>query len=189
MRERVELANGTFMVHSAPGRGTTVLASLPSTPCPRRAVRGQRRNLSGRRRNDRPQSGPARAFVGPVGGGGVSVGVGDGLGPGEGLGSGSGSGDGLGSGSGEGLGDGDGAGNGTWVSGPRCSLERRRREVLHRGALERRRHEVVPDQRGDRPAEHRVVALDALEQDLALRVAHPDAGRELRVYPQNQASQ
>src|SRR4029450_5858970 len=29
MRERVELANGTFMVHSAPGRGTTVVASLP----------------------------------------------------------------------------------------------------------------------------------------------------------------
>jgi PAS domain S-box-containing protein len=29
MRERVELANGTFMVHSTPGRGTTVVASLP----------------------------------------------------------------------------------------------------------------------------------------------------------------
>jgi PAS domain S-box-containing protein len=29
MRERVELANGTFMVHSTPGRGTTVLATLP----------------------------------------------------------------------------------------------------------------------------------------------------------------
>ncbi len=37
MRERVELANGTFMVHSAPGRGTTVLASLPldAVPAPR----------------------------------------------------------------------------------------------------------------------------------------------------------
>ena len=29
MRERVELANGMFMVHSTPGRGTTVVASLP----------------------------------------------------------------------------------------------------------------------------------------------------------------
>jgi two-component system sensor histidine kinase DegS len=29
MKERVELANGTFMVHSTPGRGTTVVASLP----------------------------------------------------------------------------------------------------------------------------------------------------------------
>jgi len=29
MKERVELANGTLMVHSTPGRGTTVVASLP----------------------------------------------------------------------------------------------------------------------------------------------------------------
>lgn len=29
MRERVELANGTFMVHSTPGKGTTVMATLP----------------------------------------------------------------------------------------------------------------------------------------------------------------
>ena len=29
MRERVELANGTFLVHSTPGRGTTILATLP----------------------------------------------------------------------------------------------------------------------------------------------------------------
>jgi signal transduction histidine kinase len=37
MRERVELANGTFMVHSTPGRGTTVVAMLPleSVPGPR----------------------------------------------------------------------------------------------------------------------------------------------------------
>ncbi|HEX9716493.1 MAG TPA: sensor histidine kinase, partial [Actinomycetota bacterium] len=37
MRERVELANGTFMVHSTQGRGTTVLATLPleSVPAPR----------------------------------------------------------------------------------------------------------------------------------------------------------
>ena len=37
MRERVELANGTFMVHSIPGKGTTVLATLPldAVPAPR----------------------------------------------------------------------------------------------------------------------------------------------------------
>jgi NarL family two-component system sensor histidine kinase LiaS len=37
MRERVELANGTFMVHSTIGRGTTVLATLPldAVPPPR----------------------------------------------------------------------------------------------------------------------------------------------------------
>jgi len=37
MKERVELANGTFMVHSTPGRGTTVVASLPlsAVPAPR----------------------------------------------------------------------------------------------------------------------------------------------------------
>jgi PAS domain S-box-containing protein len=37
MRERVELANGTFMVHSTPGKGTTVLATLPldALPAPR----------------------------------------------------------------------------------------------------------------------------------------------------------
>ena len=34
MKERVELANGTFMVHSTPGRGTTVVASLPLGPVP-----------------------------------------------------------------------------------------------------------------------------------------------------------
>jgi PAS domain S-box-containing protein len=37
MRERVELANGTFMVHSTPTRGTKVVATLPleSVPGPR----------------------------------------------------------------------------------------------------------------------------------------------------------
>ncbi len=37
MRERVELANGTFLVHSTPGRGTSVVATLPleSVPGPR----------------------------------------------------------------------------------------------------------------------------------------------------------
>lgn len=34
MRERVELANGTFMVHSTPGKGTTVLATLPLDAVP-----------------------------------------------------------------------------------------------------------------------------------------------------------
>ena len=34
MRERVELANGTFMVHSTPGKGTTVLATLPLEALP-----------------------------------------------------------------------------------------------------------------------------------------------------------
>ena len=34
MKERVELANGTFMVHSTLGRGTTVVASLPLGPVP-----------------------------------------------------------------------------------------------------------------------------------------------------------
>jgi signal transduction histidine kinase len=29
MRERVELANGTFVVHSTPGRGTTIIATMP----------------------------------------------------------------------------------------------------------------------------------------------------------------
>ncbi|MBI3648331.1 MAG: PAS domain S-box protein [Actinobacteria bacterium] len=29
MRERVELASGTFLVHSTPGKGTTILAALP----------------------------------------------------------------------------------------------------------------------------------------------------------------
>jgi PAS domain S-box-containing protein len=37
MRERVELANGTFMVHSTPEKGTNVLATLPleEVPAPR----------------------------------------------------------------------------------------------------------------------------------------------------------
>ena len=29
MRERVELASGTFVVRSSPGRGTTIMATLP----------------------------------------------------------------------------------------------------------------------------------------------------------------
>ncbi len=34
MRERVELASGTFMVHSTPGKGTTVMATLPLEALP-----------------------------------------------------------------------------------------------------------------------------------------------------------
>jgi hypothetical protein len=41
----------------------------------------------------------------------------------------------------------------------------------------------VPDQRGDRAAEHGRVALDVRQRDLALRVAHPHAGHELRHVP------
>jgi signal transduction histidine kinase len=29
MRERVELANGTFVIRSNPGRGTSIVATLP----------------------------------------------------------------------------------------------------------------------------------------------------------------
>ena len=29
MRERVELASGTFVVHATPGKGTTIIATLP----------------------------------------------------------------------------------------------------------------------------------------------------------------
>ena len=54
MRERVELANGTFMVHSAPGRGTTVLASLPLDAVP------AAREFAG---SDTPSGSPER--VGP----------------------------------------------------------------------------------------------------------------------------
>jgi PAS domain S-box-containing protein len=36
MRERTELANGTFMVRSTPGSGTTVVATLPLEPIPTR---------------------------------------------------------------------------------------------------------------------------------------------------------
>jgi signal transduction histidine kinase len=34
MRERVELASGTFVVRSTPGRGTTIVATLPVDSLP-----------------------------------------------------------------------------------------------------------------------------------------------------------
>ncbi len=34
MRERVELASGTFLIRSSPGRGTQIQASLPVAAAP-----------------------------------------------------------------------------------------------------------------------------------------------------------
>jgi hypothetical protein len=34
MRERVELASGTFVVRSSPGRGTAIMATLPVDDSP-----------------------------------------------------------------------------------------------------------------------------------------------------------
>ena len=36
MRERVELASGTFVVHATPGKGTTIMATLPIDTTPAR---------------------------------------------------------------------------------------------------------------------------------------------------------
>jgi signal transduction histidine kinase len=38
MRERVELANGSFGVHSNPGKGTTIVATLPLETLPAREL-------------------------------------------------------------------------------------------------------------------------------------------------------
>jgi signal transduction histidine kinase len=38
MRERVELANGSFVVHSNPGKGTTIVATLPLETLPAREL-------------------------------------------------------------------------------------------------------------------------------------------------------
>jgi PAS domain S-box-containing protein len=38
MRERVELANGSFVVHSNPGKGTTIVATLPLETAPAREL-------------------------------------------------------------------------------------------------------------------------------------------------------
>jgi hypothetical protein len=139
MRERVELANGTFMVHSAPGRGTTVVASLPMGAVPAaREFSGDgapgpandaAQNANGGRSPREPdpgsggRSGAAGGDVvgngegGGLGemlglGGGLADGVGDGVGGGEGLGLGEGDGDGLGLGEGDGATDGVGGGGG-----------------------------------------------------------------------------
>ncbi|HET9249735.1 MAG TPA: ATP-binding protein [Actinomycetota bacterium] len=119
MRERVELANGTFMVHSAPGRGTTVVASLPMGAVP--AAREFSSDDEASDRSNEPPAGsngnggrPAAQLESSSAGragsaaGGVGLGEGEGLGEGLGLGLG----EGLGSGEGEGLGSGDGLGSG-----------------------------------------------------------------------------
>ena len=135
MRERVELANGTFMVHSAPGRGTTVVASLPMGAVP------AAREFSSDDETPEPANAPAPAANGgraarqlesssagrsgsAAGGDGLGDGEGDGLGDGLGLGLGDGLGLGrrararlgrrarLGSGEGDGVTDGAGGGGG-----------------------------------------------------------------------------
>src|SRR5512132_376215 len=138
MRERVELANGTFMVHSAPGRGTTVVASLPLGAVPA-AREFSSEDTSGPANDPPPHANGGRsagqlesssagrsgsAAGGDVVGEGLGSGDGDGLGSGDGEGLGSGDGDGLGLGDGEGLGLGegdgvtDGAGSGGGVGAP-----------------------------------------------------------------------
>ncbi|HEX5626980.1 MAG TPA: ATP-binding protein [Actinomycetota bacterium] len=138
MRERVELANGTFMVHSAPGRGTTVVASLPMGAVPAaREFSGDDApgpandpapdSNGGSPRQPDPGSGGRSGAAGGdvVGngeggglgetlglGGGLGDGDGDGVGGGEGLGLGEGDGDGLGLGEGDGATDGGGGGGG-----------------------------------------------------------------------------
>ena len=138
MRERVELANGMFMVHSTPGRGTTVVASLPLGAVPAAREFSASEETPDRMGEEAPErtnaaspirsTGPTRQLEssssmrsGSAAGDdglGDGDGLGSGLGLGEGLGSGDGDGDGLGSGSGSGdglgLGDGvtDGAGGG-----------------------------------------------------------------------------
>ncbi len=120
MRERVELANGTFMVHSAPGRGTTVVASLPMGAVPAaREFSGDDASVpvndpAPHANGGRSPRQPGSRSAGRSGRAAGEVGVGDGVGEGEGLGSGDG--EGLGSGDGDGLGlgdrDGDGLGSG-----------------------------------------------------------------------------
>jgi PAS domain S-box-containing protein len=138
MRERVELANGTFMVHSAPGRGTTVVASLPMGAVPAaREFSGD--DASGPANDPAPRPNGGRsprqlesrsagrsgnAAGGDVVGDGEGDGLGEGLELGEGLGWGDGDGLGLGDrdgdglGSGEGEGETDGAGAGGGVGAP-----------------------------------------------------------------------
>jgi hypothetical protein len=120
MRERVELANGTFMVHSAPGRGTTVVASLPMGAVPA-AREFSSDDASGPANDPAPHANGGRSArqlessgAGRSGSAadGDGDGVGDGSGDGDGLGSGDGDGDGLGSGDGDGLGLGEGDGLG-----------------------------------------------------------------------------
>ncbi len=121
MRERVELANGTFMVHSAPGRGTTVVASLPMGAVPAaREFSGD--DAPGPANDPAPDSNGGRSprqpdpgsggRSGAAGGDVVGNGEGGGLGETLGLGGGLGDGDGVGDGEGLGLGERDGDGLG-----------------------------------------------------------------------------
>jgi hypothetical protein len=132
MRERVELANGMFMVHSTPGRGTTVVASLPLGAVPAARAFSVSEGTPDRMGEDASEptngaspnrpSGPTRQLEssgsmrsGSAAGDdglGDGGGLGSGLGLGSGDGDGGGDGDGLGSGSGDGLGLGDGLGDG-----------------------------------------------------------------------------
>jgi len=125
MRERVELANGTFMVHSAPGRGTTVVASLPmgavpaarefsgdGAPGPASYPASDSNGGRSPRQPDPGGGGRSGAAGGDVVGNGEGGGLGETLGLGGGLGDGDGDGDGVGGGDGLGLGEGDGDGLG-----------------------------------------------------------------------------
>ena len=104
MRERVELANGTFMVHSAPGRGTTVVASLPMGAVPA-AREFSSEDTSGPANDPPPHANGGRSArqlesssagrSGSAAGGDV-VGEGLGLGEGDGVTDGAGSGGGVG---------------------------------------------------------------------------------------------
>ena len=118
MRERVELANGTFMVHSAPGRGTTVVASLPMGAVPA-AREFSSEDTSGPANDPPPHANGGRSArqlesssagrSGSAAGGDV---VGEGLGSGDGDGLGLGDREGLGLGEGDGVTDGAGSGGG-----------------------------------------------------------------------------
>jgi PAS domain S-box-containing protein len=125
MRERVELANGTFMVHSAPGRGTTVVASLPmgavpaarefsgdGAPGPASYPASDSNGGRSPRQPDPGGGGRSGTAGGDVVGNGEGGGLGETLGLGGGLGDGDGDGDGVGGGDGLGLGEGDGDGLG-----------------------------------------------------------------------------
>src|ERR671937_222025 len=125
-----------------------------------------------------------------VGGGGGGGGGGPGGGGGGGAGGGGGGGGGAGGGGRRRLRRGRGGRRGVRrraVRGRRAGRTRDRhavvvggREGLDRHVRERLRHEVVPDPGGNRAPENGRVALDVLHRQLAVWVAHPDAGDKLR---------
>ena len=124
MRERVELANGMFMVHSTPGRGTTVVASLPLGAVPAAREFSASEETPDRMGEDAPErtnaaspsrpTGPTRQLESSRSMRSGSAAGDDGLGSGGGLGSGLGLGGGLGSG--DGATDGAGGGGGLGAS-------------------------------------------------------------------------